>query len=277
PDEEQVPAFPGPSHNAGESSVFGSCALCHNDLATTLLPLHDTLPCDTCHEELLPGVYGPGHQSRPGADQVPSFSGPAHALGSEARFGECGYCHNELAVRLTAAGAHGSFRQGCQRCHTAVLPGEYRPMHESVPRCLDCHREQRTHHDPGAGAQDECTICHDPHGTGNLFLINERVLTPSGARTVEFSNDNGLADGSFADASAPGSGICETCHRVTRYFRSDGTGAAHISQPCTNCHTHAAAFVALPTATPTGTPTPSTTPAVVSTVTPTPTATPASG
>src|SRR5574341_270252 len=47
PGPEQVPSFPGPAHDTGEQVVFGSCALCHNNLAMTLTPLSATLNCTT--------------------------------------------------------------------------------------------------------------------------------------------------------------------------------------------------------------------------------------
>ncbi|MBI4518168.1 MAG: hypothetical protein HY699_20385, partial [Deltaproteobacteria bacterium] len=129
PGPEQVPAFPGPSHNAGESSVFGKCALCHNDLAITLLPLHDSLTCDTCHDDLLPGVYGSGHQSKPDEEQVPAFPGPSHNAGESSVFGKCALCHNDLAITLLPL--HDSLT--CDTCHDELLPGVYGPGHQSKP------------------------------------------------------------------------------------------------------------------------------------------------
>jgi predicted CXXCH cytochrome family protein len=277
PGPERVPSFPGPAHDTGAQAVFGSCALCHNDLAAVLTPHSAALNCVTCHDDLEPGMFGPGHESIPGPERVPSFPGPAHTLGPEARFAECGFCHNALTVTANAANMHGTLGLECATCHELLRPNEYGPGHQRVPRCVDCHTGPQTHQDPAAGGERECAVCHEPHGSANLFLVREQILTPSGAmRTVQFTNEGGLADGGFASESNRGSGICETCHRTTRVFRGDGTGAPHFSVTCIDCHTHPAGFAPppTPTVTPTRTLTARPTLRFTNTATPTPTPTP---
>jgi hypothetical protein len=70
------------------------------------------------------------------------------------------------------------------------------------------------------------------------------VLTTPAARQVPivFNNYDGRADGSFASASAPGTGICEVCHTTTRFYRADGTGESHFTFSCLPCHLHADGF-----------------------------------
>ena len=93
------------------------------------------------------------------------------------------------------------------------------------------------------GTVKECTNCHTPHGSTNLFLVNEQIRTPSGGtRNVVFNNLLGLADGSFASVSQPGSGLCETCHTRTEFFRADGSGEPHFPYACFTCHPHAGGF-----------------------------------
>ena len=84
---------------------------------------------------------------------------------------------------------------------------------------------------------------HEAHGSTNLFLINEQIVTPSGpTRSVQFTNLGGLADGSFASVSHPGTGVCEICHTTTQFYRSDGSGAVHFPYTCFTCHPHAGGF-----------------------------------
>ena len=72
--------------------------------------------------------------------------------------------------------------------------------------------------------------CHDPHGSQNIKLVRETITTPGGAnRPITFDNLTGLADGSFANASAPGTGVCEICHTTTNHYRMDGTGSLKLS------------------------------------------------
>ncbi len=221
-----------------------------------------------------------------GTDTAPRYSG-APSL-AEATYGQCAFCHQDVAQNLVATGGHHDLDIKCERCHADRAPGEVGPGHRRVPACAECHTEQRPHHDPAAGTPTQCLQCHSPHGSGNLKLIREQILTPqSGLRAVTFTNREGLADGSYASRSRPGSGVCEICHTSTLHYRGDGTGSPHFDLPCVNCHEHAAAFATPPppptwtptvtrtsTATRTATGTATLTPTHPATVTETPTETP---
>jgi predicted CXXCH cytochrome family protein len=244
PGPDKVPSFAGPTHDLGLLARLGSCAYCHNDLATNVTSSGVDLQCQFCHQNMLSADFGPGHRSIPGPDRVPSFVGASHQLGAEARFDDCAICHNQLAVKAAASSGHGTLSLDCENCHgTDLEPGTVGPMHRNVPRCADCHDQQMTHQDPAAGTTTECVVCHTPHGSTNLYLLNEQILTPSGvSRPVEFTNLLGLADGSFASVSHPGSGVCEICHTTTQFYRSDGSGAQHFPYACFPCHPHADGF-----------------------------------
>ena len=177
-----------------------------------------------------------------GTDGAPKYSGTTPT--PEELYGQCAFCHNDIAVNLIATGGHGNPDFRCEFCHGEDLtPGTVGPGHRNVPACLDCHQDQMTHHDPAAGTKQECTVCHTPHGSSNLYLVNEQVTTPSGAvHDVQFTVLAGLADGGLASASDPGTGLCETCHTRTLFYRSDGTGDDHFPYPCFTCHPHALGF-----------------------------------
>ena len=243
PGPDLVPAFAGPMHALGPLQSFGSCAFCHNDKGVNMRASGVGVACTFCHATALLPDFGPGHRSFPGPDQVQSFAGPAHKLGPEAVYGQCGFCHNELTVKALMSSGHGNLSLVCENCHSVLRPNDYGPGHERAPRCAECHAQQHTHQDPAVGTVRECTACHTPHGSMNILLINEQILTPSGtARSVVFNNILGLADGSFASVTQPGTGLCETCHTRTEFYRSDGTGGRHFPYACFTCHPHAAGF-----------------------------------
>lgn len=176
-----------------------------------------------------------------GTDGTNRFRGEAPS--ADETYGQCAFCHRELAEKMTVTGGHESLDLKCELCHDDLLPGDVGPGHRSVPACADCHTTQATHHDPAAGTADECVVCHTPHGSENLLLVKEVISTPnSGDRSVQFTQLLGLAEGGLASSTDPGSGICETCHTTTRYYRGDGTGEDHFPFTCFTCHTHGEGF-----------------------------------
>lgn len=247
PGRDLVPSPSAAVHAAGDEAVYGSCALCHNEITRNLLAETNGLVCSTCHENAGSGGFGPDHQTVPGPELVPSFVGVAHRSGPEGRFGSCAFCHNDTTRRgLTER--HGRLELECANCHEEAIANVWGPGHQEVARCVTCHPGRwKSHGDPAEGTDRECAVCHDAHGSSNLFLIRQFILTPTGPRgPVLFTSLLGLADGSFASASQPGQGVCEVCHEETRYFRRDGQGEAHVPFACFTCHPHQLGFEARP-------------------------------
>jgi predicted CXXCH cytochrome family protein len=195
----------------------GMCEVCHRK--TKFYPAsghgdpHFTVDCPLCHDH-------------------------AVAFAPVATEANCMFCHQDEAARHAMPSGHAS--QTCTTCHAELDPTPGMG-HRAVEACQTCHPATQTHA-PG-GTALPCTQCHDPHGSRNIKLVRETITTPSGAdRPIEFDNLLGLMDGSFASASAPGTGACEICHTTTRHYRADGTGQPHFTFSCLGCHRHDSGF-----------------------------------
>jgi predicted CXXCH cytochrome family protein len=200
----------------------GLCEICHR--GTRFYPAnghgepHFTGDCTACHD---------------------------HSVGFEpvASDANCAICHADEASRLAKSSLHHDrFTGACSSCHAEVMPTPG-PGHRATSACADCHSPARiaTHVPPGLALP--CTQCHDPHGSDNIRLVRDVVRTVAGQdRAIQFDSLAGRADGSFASASAPGTGLCEVCHTRTQFYRADGTGAPHYTTTCLQCHPHDAGF-----------------------------------
>ena len=177
-----------------------------------------------------------------GHDGAPQYGGGPPPI--DQVYGQCAFCHVDTATHLVLTGGHGGFKVNCEQCHSQDLtPGRVGPDHRSIPACADCHTKQMTHMDPAAGTPQQCLVCHTPHGSPNIYLVNDEITVPDGnVVPIDFTNVKGKADGSFASASDPGTGVCEVCHTSTFYYNSAGDGAPHFTNSCVVCHKHDAAF-----------------------------------
>jgi len=214
---------------AGDSFVdpirpgHGLCEVCHETTrfyrASGDGDSHFTGDCTLCH------------------DHAAGF----HEVVSDAN---CESCHAEEAGRLAKPNLHHDrFAGKCSSCHAEATP-EPGPGHRATSPCADCHAPAlvATHVPPGEPLA--CVACHEPHGSDNIRLIRDVVRAPDGTdHALLFDDLTGRVDGSFASASAPGTGLCEVCHTRTNHYRVDGTGDPHYTTGCLTCHPHAAGFL----------------------------------
>jgi predicted CxxxxCH...CXXCH cytochrome family protein len=90
-----------------------------------------------------------------------------------------------------------------------------------------------------------CWDCHDPHGDGNIYMIQNKVATetdgtfgiPVTRRDVVFTRKQSGLD--YARTSAPYDGICNVCHSDTgQHYRFDYGDGHNSGRLCTTCHEH---------------------------------------
>lgn len=168
----------------------------------------------------------------------------AHAA-TVAQAGVCANCHVSETGSLIETGGH-AITLDCQSCHADRRPGQVGVGHRATPRCTSCH--DTTGHPPRERPRGRrleirnCSRCHDVHGSTNLALVQTSLRTRGRLVPMLFDSTAGAAPGGFTNPDAPGTGLCEVCHRKTRFYRSDGTGEPHFDDTCTDCHEHAVAF-----------------------------------
>lgn len=159
--------------------------------------------------------------------------------------GVCAACHPAEAAAAAETGGHAPTLD-CVSCHANARPNRFGRRHRTVARCADCH--DVTGHPPrrrprrGRREQRNCLGCHTPHGSPNLAHVRPDVRHRRRLVPIEFLNASGAAPGGYTNPDAPGTGLCEACHRKTEFFRRDGTGAEHFTAPCTTCHRHEVGF-----------------------------------
>jgi predicted CXXCH cytochrome family protein len=273
-----VETHPPPDHPLGDARLRRTCLKCHDvhgstnaHLVRTAIRARGRLRPIDFHDEVAPSGAPFVDPDRPGRGLCetchrrtrfyradgrgePHFTGDCtrchdHAAGFEPVITDasCGICHTAEAAQLAKPSLHHEKFQGaCSSCHAEVKP-EPGPGHRAIAACADCHSAARVAEHVPPNMPIACTGCHDPHGSDNIRLMRDVIHTPGGAdRPLLFTNLTGRADGSFASASAPGTGLCETCHTRTRFYRADGSGAPHYATSCLVCHPHAAGFLPAP-------------------------------
>lgn len=158
--------------------------------------------------------------------------------------GECGGCHSEKlpADAVVDKVRYGQFSPECYSCHVDIVSGsEWRHFPSSsllcrtchqlgadvdqlvVPTgkveslCFDCHLNKKKwtgmSHIHGPVGTGDCTICHDPHGSGNEFQL--------------------WADGK--------SKLCVVCHEGMKKFTDEGPKNLVVhgiltARGCVACH-----------------------------------------
>jgi len=90
-----------------------------------------------------------------------------------------------------------------------------------------------------------CWDCHDPHGDGNIYMIQNKVATrtdgiygrPVTRSDVVFTRKQSGLD--YARTSEPFNGICNVCHTEgSQHYAADRGDGHNAGRICTSCHEH---------------------------------------
>lgn len=122
--------------------------------------------------------------------------------------------------------------------HSSAITGHYSTL-LSAPLAFPAYGNESDYSaDPGY----QCDVCHDPHGTSNLSMINATI----DGRLGGVSNPQPVRLTTAAPEWARGSdGVCEACHVTGGEPHPDTRepGNHNLAQDCRECHdNHAASF-----------------------------------
>ena len=216
------------------------------------------LGCHAAHDEM--GAWPAGQHAMAGVGCLDCHSihdldnptSAAPALGhrrSDELYGKCLACHSEVQARIHMPSHHplGEGRLTCGSCHQphGMTEGLLRTHFRKNDLCLDCHPAmQGPHvfqHEP---VEEDCMICHDPHGApaDNLLIQTEPFLCLQ-CHEAHFhaglggapgaANTNPTAGVTFGTVSDPTSGLRQIS--VTNPFGAYGMKRSFLTR-CTQCH-----------------------------------------
>lgn len=189
-----------------EPEVFGRwhCTRCHGPFENVAglegLSMHNTVPCETCH-----------NPHKPTAETVR----------------ECDECHEDMNLRHGRPTVSGS----CVDCH-----GGHR-LASDAASCMDCHATKSPVIPATAtfgGGHESCASCHMPHTFSastalrcNACHQGKQVLAQSSARPHRDCN----SCHSPHDVLGAGDHTCKSCHEDIA-----STHSAQSGKQCIGCH-----------------------------------------
>jgi DmsE family decaheme c-type cytochrome len=236
------------------------CLECHETDKATFKKLHEQYPvqkarCTLCHDPhgsntgaiLFDNVHDPVLDRKCKECHVAPTSASPFAL-KNSGYELCEGCHYEMvADAFNKKRPHWPLvdKTGCINCHAPHASPQGKLLKEPMlAMCGRCHGDtvarqerSRTKHPPVADG--ECTACHSPHGSDNLFIINEpsylelcetchewqtHSTHPIGTEVIDPRNKNITLQ-------------CLSCHRTHgteyKHFIYFGT----TNEMCVQCHT----------------------------------------
>lgn len=220
-------------HSNGQVDVKG-CTPCHQTAVIWTLPASVT--CESCHTGT--------------ASVVSAFTAPLKSLNKTAGHGRyssaalakvvCTTCHNASANHIGAGASEKRLKIAgndlCTSCHSTVANKGLPEARIDLPVHGGSVNQFAHYTTVGVTRANECSGCHDTHGTTNLYnirtVINGQTVTFNNISTgfiVKTPNVNGIYNG-----------LCQICHTKGSHFKNNASpNLGHNgAKNCLNCHQH---------------------------------------
>jgi hypothetical protein len=151
----------------------------------------------------------------------------------------CTSCHNQDSAHINSNPAVHDKRLVAD-LNPAVFNNECNFCHNDLQKVRLSYQNMSTHFLVKDGGQEmRCAVCHDPHGqkningTANKWMVRSKIaFINSTAWDVLFTNT------STGFIQPDNRGICQVCHKDTKYFRSGVAETSHPTRNCLQCHKH---------------------------------------
>lgn len=240
--------------------VPGLCLNCHKTDKASFKKQHLDYPvekgrCTSCHDPhgsntgaiLADNVHAP--VSKKMCNQCHNEPGSASPFATRKDGYElCQGCHYEMINDTFSKNRlHWPLvdKTGCINCHTPHASSESGLLREPmITLCGSCHgdtiaRQERSQTKHPPIADGECSVCHDPHGSDNLFIMNEpsyldlcgqchdwqiHSTHPIGEKVIDPRNKNLTLQ-------------CLSCHRTHGTEYKHFLYFADVQGLCVQCHT----------------------------------------
>jgi DmsE family decaheme c-type cytochrome len=203
-----------------------------------LLPEESAAICAKCHSDgkLMDWTHGEHALSDVSCNDCHSIHGGEKTALKQQDPELCYSCHQEQMAKASFP-SHHPIKEGKMTCGDCHNPhGELNTDERTSDLCLDCHsRYQGPFVFGHAPVEDDCTICHDAHGSvaNNLLVQNEPFLCLQCheghfhlLRESNFERVNGTQP---SQASIDAAAVVNAAHGSEGFQTSFGT-------KCTTCH-----------------------------------------
>ncbi|MBT0663738.1 CxxxxCH/CxxCH domain-containing protein [Geobacter pelophilus] len=219
----------------------GNCTTnCHKQIASgAAVAAWSTgaVACRSCHVTTASVISG---TTAPLMNNFSSYGHGAGNIGTGKSGNACTDCHDANSSHITGTlgdsnrlkpsfgtGMNKNDNTSCTVCHNTTTVG-------TAARNLPGHYVAAD----GKSALG-CRNCHNPHGSGtnSHMITNQIAFFSTTTQSISFTGTE------FVNL-VTNRGLCQVCHRATKYYRAGVAETVHFTTNCLQCHTHAGGGVA---------------------------------
>ena len=215
------------------------CLLCHNQ----------TDPADST--PVTGGVAAPAKDAYYAADDGGhGYGGTYTGTGNTGPGYACTVCHDQTSSHISGTlddtdRLQGTFTEAdiCADCHQPGQTAAGTLGYDATVEASNHSAAVSGNYGANTAYDYTCTVCHDPHGTSNIAMINTTIVDGMGADAtgVTLGAETGLDPTTAAD-----DGVCDRCHQDAGqpHANTGRPGNHNQGQVCIDCHDHTESFKA---------------------------------